>query len=80
VLRIAQRHERIAVDPEVMRGKPCIRGTRVPVELVLRYLGQGQGVDDVLAAFPGLTTEDVRAAVAFAADVVADEAVTLAEA
>ena len=78
MLRIAQRHERIAVDPKVMRGKPCIRGTRIPVELILRYLGQGQTVDDVLAAFPGLSAEDVRAAVAFAADVVADEPVVLA--
>ena len=80
MLRIAQHHARITADPNVMRGKPCIKGTRIPVELVLRYLGQGQGVDDILAAFPGLTAEDVRAAAAFAADVVADEAVVLAEA
>ena len=78
MLHIAQRHDRIAVNPAVMRGKPCIRGTRIPVDLLLRYLGQGQTVDDILAAFPGLTAEDVRAAAAFAADVVADEAVVLA--
>jgi uncharacterized protein (DUF433 family) len=59
--------------PEVMGGKPCIKGTRIPVDLILRYLGDGQGVDDMLAAFPGLTALDVRAAAA----VVADEAVVL---
>ena len=77
MLRMANRHARIAVKPEVMGGKPCIKGTRIPVDLILRYLGDGQGVEEILQAFPGLTAEDVRAAAAFAADVVADEAVVL---
>lgn len=80
MIREAHRHVRIAMDPKVLGGKPVIRGTRVPVELVLAYLGDGQTVEEIVEAFPGLTAEDVRAAVAFAADVVADEAVTLAEA
>jgi len=79
MLRIARRHPRIAVDPRVMAGKPCLSGTRVPVDLVLRYLAAG-GVAEVRAAYPALTEEDVRAALDFAADVVADEAVVLAEA
>jgi len=77
MLRMANRHARISVRPEVMGGKPCIKGTRIPVDLILRYLGNGQSVEDILEAFPGLTVEDVRAAAAFAADVVADEAVVL---
>jgi uncharacterized protein len=66
MIRIARRHERISIDPEIMAGKPCIKGTRIPVELILRYLGDGQNVEDILAAFSGLTAEDVRAAAAYA--------------
>lgn len=80
MLRMANRHTRISVKPEVMDGKPCIKGTRIPVDLILRYLGVGQTPEQILEAFPGLEVEDVRAAAAFAADVVADEAVVLEEA
>ncbi len=62
MLRIAKRHPRIAVAPEVMGGKPCIKGTRVPVDVILRYLGDGQSVEEILQAFPGVTREDVQAA------------------
>lgn len=64
----AVRHERIASDPEVMGGKPVIRGTRIPVELLLAKLGQGMTPDELLAAYPRLTREDVLAALSFAAD------------
>ena len=77
MLRMANRHPRISVKPEVMGGKPCIKGTRIPVDLILRYLGNGQSTVDILEAFPGLSVEDVHAAAAFAADVVAGEAVVL---
>jgi uncharacterized protein (DUF433 family) len=80
MIKIARRHARIAATPEVMGGKPCIKGTRIPVDLILRYLGDGQSSEQIVEAFPGLTALDVRAAVAFAADVVADEAVVLEEA
>jgi len=63
--RIAGRHERIAIDPGVMGGKPCIQGTRIPVELILEKLGQGMSVEEMLEAYPGLTAEDVRAAEAY---------------
>jgi uncharacterized protein (DUF433 family) len=72
MIRAARNHPRISVKPEVMGGKPCIKGTRIPVDVILRYLGDGQGIDDILGAFPGLTADDVRAAAAFAADVVAE--------
>ncbi len=66
-------HERVAIDPNVMRGKPVIRGTRIPVELVLRKLGEGMAADEIIAAHPRLTLDDIRAAQAFAPDYLADE-------
>jgi uncharacterized protein (DUF433 family) len=66
-------NERIEMNPDIMGGKPVIRGTRVPVELVLRKLGAGMSVEAILVDHPRLTPEDVRAAQAFAADYLADE-------
>ena len=66
-------NERIEMNPDIMGGKPVIRGTRVPVELVLRKLGAGMPVEAILVDHPRLTLEDVRAAQAFAADYLADE-------
>lgn len=56
--------ERIAIDPEIMMGKPVIRGTRITVELILRKLAEGASEVDLLTDYPHLTTEDIRAAVA----------------
>ena len=67
------RNERIELNPDVMDGKPVIRGTRVPVELVLRKLGAGKSVEEILADHPRLTRDDIHAAQAFAADYLADE-------
>lgn len=64
--------ERIETNPEVMLGKPVIRGTRVTVELLLRKLAEGATQADLLAAYPHLTPEDIKAAIAFAADAVAE--------
>jgi uncharacterized protein (DUF433 family) len=66
-------HERIESNPKIMDGKPVIRGTRVPVELILRKLGAGMAVEAILADHPRLTDADIRAAQAFAADYLADE-------
>jgi uncharacterized protein (DUF433 family) len=55
-------HERVVIDPKVMQGKPVIRGTRVPVELLLRKLGEGAAVEDLLDAYPQLTRQDIQAA------------------
>ncbi|MGH6683884.1 MAG: DUF433 domain-containing protein [Pseudolabrys sp.] len=66
-------HERIEINPDIMGGKPVIRGTRLPVETVLRKLGAGMQADAILADHPRLTADDVRAAQAFAADYLADE-------
>ncbi|HXP63497.1 MAG TPA: DUF433 domain-containing protein [Dongiaceae bacterium] len=48
-------------DPQVLRGRPCIKGTRIPVALVLGYLAAGRGTEDVLKEFPDLTAEEVAA-------------------
>jgi uncharacterized protein (DUF433 family) len=66
-------HERIEINPEVMGGKPVIRGTRVPVELVLRKLGAGLTPEEIIADHPRLVLDDIRAAQTFAADYLADE-------
>jgi uncharacterized protein (DUF433 family) len=66
-------HERIEISPEIMGGKPVIRGTRVPVELVLRKLGAGISTEQILADHPRLVLDDIRVAQAFAADYLADE-------
>lgn len=55
-------HERISMSPEVMAGKPVIRGTRIPVETVLRKLGAGMTPDEIVADHPRLSLDDIRAA------------------
>jgi uncharacterized protein (DUF433 family) len=66
-------HQRITIDPNIMQGKPVIRGTRISVELILRKLGAGMTTDDIIADHPRLTADDICAAQAFAADYLADE-------
>ena len=65
--------DRIEINPRIMLGKPVIRGTRIPVELLLRKLSEGATETDLLDAYPGLTTEDIKAAVGYAADTLAHE-------
>jgi uncharacterized protein (DUF433 family) len=72
-------HERIIRDPEVMLGRPVIKGTRIPVDLVLKELAAGLSVADLLRAYPRLTEADIRAALSFAADHVAHEGLIAAE-
>jgi uncharacterized protein (DUF433 family) len=61
------RLDRITRDPDVMGGKPCIRGLRVTVGMVLGLLAAGHGEDQVLEAYPYLEPEDIRQALAYAA-------------
>jgi uncharacterized protein (DUF433 family) len=72
-------HPRISADPAVMMGKPCIKGTRITVELILRKLGAGRSFADLLDAYPHLSEDDLRAALAFAADYMEHETVLAAE-
>jgi uncharacterized protein (DUF433 family) len=67
--------DRIVVNPEIMVGKPIVRGTRIPVELVLRHLAQNPDLTVLFAAFPHLTIEDVKACLAYAQAVVEGEIV-----
>ncbi len=58
--------QRITFNPEVMVGKPVIRGTRLTVEYILNLLGHGDTIDDILEEYDGLTVEDVQACLLFA--------------
>ncbi|MBI2908719.1 MAG: DUF433 domain-containing protein [Chloroflexi bacterium] len=58
--------DRIMRDPSVMAGKPVVKGTRIPVEVVLRHLEENPDLQDLLAAFPRLTKEDIKACLAYA--------------
>ena len=65
--------QRIAVDPRVMAGKAVIRGSRIPVDMLVRMVAQGITAEEVLREYPRLTAEDIRAALTYAAEVVAHE-------
>jgi uncharacterized protein (DUF433 family) len=65
--------ERISVDPAIMVGKPVIRGTRIPVELIVRMLAQGIPEGDILREYPRFQPEDIRAALTYAARSLAEE-------
>lgn len=60
--------QRISIDPNVCFGKPCIRGTRIWVSLLLDFLANGMAVEEILAEYPQLTAEDVLAAIAYGAE------------
>ncbi len=62
--------DRITIDPEICHGKPCIRGLRYPVEVILELLSAGATTDDILRDYEDLEREDVLAALAFAARLV----------
>ncbi len=68
-----QLQQRIAINPEVMAGKPVIRGTRIPVELIVRMLAQGIAEEEILREYPRLEAGDIRAALEYAAKVLAHE-------
>ena len=61
-------HERIVTNPDVLVGKPVIKGTRRAVEFVIDLLAQGWSYDDILATYPGITREDVLACLAYASE------------
>ena len=68
---------RIQIDPAVMMGKPVIQGTRITVELILRKLAEGANESELLEDYPHLTSDDIRAAIAYGAASVAHEEVVL---
>ena len=67
--------DRILSDPQVLRGKPCIKGTRIPAALVLGYLAAGRETDAIFKEFPDLTAADEVACLDYARDLAEFEAV-----
>jgi len=65
--------KRIISNPDIMLGKPIIKGTRISVELILRKIAEGMAIDELLDAYPQLKREDVLAAVSYSADVIAKD-------
>ncbi len=68
-------HERIVIDPQILVGKPVVRGTRLSVELIVDLLGQGWSQADILRSYPSLTAEDIHACLKYASAVMRSEKV-----
>lgn len=68
--------DRIIVDPAIMVGKPVVKGTRIPVELVLAHLAENPDLEDIFAAYPRLTLDDIKACLAYAKRLVEGERTT----
>ena len=66
---------RVEANPAVMMGKPCIKGTRIPVYLVLEKMAAGETLEQLLEAYPQLAREDLNACLEYAAAIAADEVV-----
>ena len=65
--------ERITSDPDIMLGKPVIKGTRITVELILKKLSEGMTIEELLEAYPHLIKEDILATLSYSADVISQE-------
>lgn len=66
-------HDHISTDPAILVGKPCIKGTRISVELILGWLANEWTFDMIMESYPRLTREDILAALAFAAEMMREE-------
>jgi len=66
-------NEFIEIRPDIMLGKPVIKGTRIPVELIIRKLGEGGTIEDLIDGYPTLTREKIMAALTYAADLLGNE-------
>ncbi|MCS7299976.1 MAG: DUF433 domain-containing protein [Fimbriimonadales bacterium] len=65
--------ERISIDPDICHGKPCIRGTRIMVSVILDNLADGLSPEEIVAEYPSLRREDILAAIRYAATLVREE-------
>jgi uncharacterized protein (DUF433 family) len=77
-MRHEQLLQRISIDPNVCGGKPCIRGHRIWVSLILDFLASGMSIDEILNDYPQLTPEDVRACIAFGSEMTRERTVHVA--
>jgi uncharacterized protein (DUF433 family) len=69
--------QRISINPNICFGKPCIRGTRIWVSLILDFLADGMTIDEVIAEYPQLTVADIYAAIAYGAELARERYVAL---
>ncbi len=69
--------ERISIDPNVCHGRPCIKGTRIWVSLIVENLAAGVSEKELLEAYPQLTIEDIRAALAYAAEMTRERVIPI---
>ena len=67
--------DRVVVDPEIHHGDPCIKGTRIPVTVIVGSVADGLNLEEIRAAYPQLSVEDVRAALAYAAEILHREVI-----
>ncbi len=65
--------ERLEINPEIMMGKPIVKGTRITVELLLRKLSEGMSIEELLEAYPNIKAEDIYAVLSYSADVIGKE-------
>ncbi len=71
---------RISVDPKISHGKPCIKGTRIPVHLILDLLGADETFENILKAYPHITREDILACIQYGAALATEETIYMTEA
>ena len=70
---------RLVFDPAILSGKPCVKGTRISVEMILEWVASGASRDDIVKSYPQLTPEDVAEALNFAAQSLSNETIMTAE-
>lgn len=66
---------RIIVDPKIMVGKPVIKGTRIPVDMIIRQLAQGMTIKEILEDYPQLKKDDIKAALEYCAEIIEGETI-----
>ena len=71
--------DRISTDSSVCHGQACIRGTRIPVAVVLDNLAEGQSVTDILTSYPSLKPEDIHASLSYSAEIARERVISLPE-
>lgn len=78
-MEVRRMFTRLAFDPAILGGKPCIKGTRISVDMILEWLASGASRDDIVKSYPQLTSEDVEEALNFAAQWLSNETIMTAE-
>ena len=67
--------DRVVINPKVMVGKPIIKGTRIPIDMIVKLVAQGMTIEEILEDYPKLSKEDVKAALLYSAEVVSGESI-----